>query len=222
MTRTMTARNLAPALVAALALSLPPLLWHAALAREVERQVRLLGSPDAATQAAAHASLASLQPASIPLVIASFADAADAWEPGKPPAGVVPGIDPLTIPVMTWLKTLGGPQVIAALITALDDDDANVRHSSALTLAWLGQDALPALIAMLQEPDGGRRRVAAAWIASFLGPTGASALPALREALDDPDKDLRHTARYAIAEIDAVNDSRARVIDSAKRLGEGK
>jgi HEAT repeat protein len=215
--RTMTRRAFAFALAGLLALTLPPLLWRASLAAAVARDVRLLGSPEEPVRQAAHGRLVRLRPASVPLVIAAFADAADAWEPGKPPPDAVPGTVPLTIPIMTWLRTLGDPEIIDALIEALGDDESDVRHSAALTLAWLGEAAMPRLVDTLRHADDPRRRVSAAWIVSFLGPAGHDALPALQEALDDPDKDLRYTARYAIAEIGAVDDARAQAIDAGKQ-----
>jgi HEAT repeat protein len=216
----MTRRACASAIAIVLALTLPLLLWRAALHASIRRDVPLLGSPDEALRTAAHQRMERLRPAAVPVLIATFAEAADAWEPGKPPPGVVPGEVPLTGPIMTCLKTLGGPDVTAALIEALGDDESDVRHSSALTLAWIGTDAMPELIETLRHASDPRRRVSAAWIVSFLGPSGRDALPALHEALEDPDKDLRYTARYAIAEIGSTDDARAKAIEDAKRREE--
>ncbi|HTE06015.1 MAG TPA: HEAT repeat domain-containing protein, partial [Planctomycetota bacterium] len=205
-----------------LALTLPLLLWRQALVASLARDVPRLGSADDGVRGAAQARMERLAPDAVPVLIASFAEAADAWDPGKPPAGTVPGEATLTGPVMTSLHTLGGQAVIAALIGALGDEDSNVRHSSALTLAWLGAEAMPALVETLRHADDARRRVSAAWITSFLGPAGRDALPALRAALADADKDLRYTARYAIAEIESSDETRAKVIDATRTRDEGR
>jgi HEAT repeat protein len=218
----MTRRPYVLQLAVLLALTLPLLLWRQAFTASLAREVPRLGSPDEALRTAAQARVQSLRDDAVPVLIASFADTADAWDPGKLPAGVVAGEVPLTGPIMTSLHAMAGPDIVAALIAALGNDDSDVRHSSALTLAWLGAEATPALIDTLQHAPDSRRRVSAAWITSFLGPAGRAALPALREALNDPDKDLRYTARYAIAEIESDNDTRNKVIDATRQRDESK
>jgi hypothetical protein len=55
---------------------------------------------------------------------------------------------------------MGGPQVIAPLVAALDDRDEDVRHAAGMTLAYIGADAVPALVEALgRSPRAARARL---------------------------------------------------------------
>ena len=73
-----------------------------------------------------------------------------------------------------------------ALVAALDDDEGKVRESAAHAIGLMGPEALPTLIEMLRHDDKYVRRHAV-WALGKLGPLARSALPDLCQALKDAD-----------------------------------
>ena len=200
----------------AVALGLPLAAWQVALRATVRAELPALAGDDAAARAVALARLDALRPASLPLLVSAFrAGAADA-APGRAREG-----GPLTLPVMSALRELGGPDTIECLVSALDDADPDVRHFAGMTLAWIGPDAVPALVDALRHDPDGHGRTSAAWVLSFMASAGRPALPALRDALEDPVKDVRYTARYAIRQLSDPDDPFFRAVEQA-RAGDGR
>lgn len=73
-----------------------------------------------------------------------------------------------------------------ALVAALNDDDGKVREAAAHAIGLMGPDALPTLIEMLRHDDKYVRRHAV-WALGKLGPLARPALGDLCIALKDPD-----------------------------------
>ena len=213
-------RALARGLLAAALVAGPLLLWQLAFASAVRRDVEALAQPaDAAGRAAASARLAALGPEALPEVLTAFA-----FNEAPPQKGVTlqrSGLSkeagPLVVPVMDWLRTRGDADVIAALVAGLGSPDHDVRHFAGLTLAYIGRDAVPALVATLRSSTDEGQRAAAAFALSFMGADGADALPPLREALEDPDKDVRLTARYALQQLGPGNEGFWAAVDAVRK-----
>jgi len=123
---------------------------------------------------------------------------------------------PAPVPAMNLLRSMGGPQVIAPLVAALDDRDEDVRHAAGMTLAYIGADAVPALVEALGRSPVPHVRASAAWALSFMGAAGTPALPALQAALDDESQDVRYVARYAIAQLSSGNEAFWTAVDRAR------
>jgi HEAT repeat protein len=94
----------------------------------------------------------------------------------------------------------GDPELIAGLIAALDDPDGEVRQNVALTLANLGEEAVPALLTALTDPKPNRRAGAASAL-GYIRPSAKSAIPALMDALKDRDEGVRRQASYALSRM---------------------
>ncbi|HVX10313.1 MAG TPA: HEAT repeat domain-containing protein [Pirellulales bacterium] len=77
-----------------------------------------------------------------------------------------------------------------------------VRETAADALARIGDPALPALIATLQDPDHSIRAQAARALAR-MGPKAAPAVPELIVALDDSNEEVRQGAARALGQIGA-------------------
>lgn len=119
--------------------------------------------------------------------------------------------EPVNAEQMFWLNRLffpfhavrrindPGQLVVPHLLTALVDDDYNVRRNAAFALSLIGAkatDAIPALIATMRTPDVGP--IAAEAIAKI----GEAAIPALVTMLDEKDELLHNHAAYALQLID--------------------
>jgi HEAT repeat protein len=92
-----------------------------------------------------------------------------------------------------------------ALLAALADERAAVRHAAALSLFELeplSAAALPSLVASVSHPDPYVRGFAV-WAIENMGPAAASAAPALVPALADGDLFTRETAALALGTIGA-------------------
>lgn len=103
-----------------------------------------------------------------------------------------------------------GASALPELIEHLKDDDDTVRRIAAWALGEMGpaaRDAVPALIAVLEDKDSGGARGCAAEALCKIGPTAKSAVPALREALKDKDSVLRVHAASALIAIGPVTES---------------
>ena len=116
-------------------------------------------------------------------------------------------------------QTLGtiGPRAkegVPALIIALKDREAVVRHSVVYALAQIGAQAVPALITALKDRDTEVRRSAA----SALGQIGPPIVPALIIALKDQEAVVRSSAASVLGQIgpeakEAVSELIAALID---------
>lgn len=73
-----------------------------------------------------------------------------------------------------------------ALVAALEDDEGKVRESAAHAIGLMGPEALPTLIEMLRHDDKYVRRHAV-WALGKLGPLARPALPDMCQALRDSD-----------------------------------
>ena len=102
----------------------------------------------------------------------------------------------MPLPSAEALGRPGDPAAIPALIQALADPDAAVRHAAAHALAWLGDPAaFPILAHALADSDAGVRRDAAIALGDLGDP---AALPHLVQALADRDGSVRVYAAYAL------------------------
>ncbi len=104
--------------------------------------------------------------------------------------------------VAAWsLGENGDPSAVPALIEALGDEDAEVKLKSVEAILKVGKPAVPALIELL---EGGKRR---AFAAKALGKIGdSSAVAALIMALEDNDWAV---VRESIVALGEIKDKRA-------------
>lgn len=137
---------------------------------------------------AAEAAVLALSPADAPALI-SWLRAADADQRWWAARG---------------LAHCGGDDVMAALLARLTDEDAAVRGAVAFSLGALHsrhphavRPLLPALAALLADPDGRVRQVAA----DALARCGDDALPALATILTGEEQGARTRAAYALHKI---------------------
>lgn len=89
-----------------------------------------------------------------------------------------------------------------ALVAALDDDDGKVREAAGHAIGLMGPEALPTLTAMLRHDDKYVRRHAV-WALGKLGPLAKSALGDLCEALKDPDPRTASGAAQSLGSLGA-------------------
>ncbi len=111
------------------------------------------------------------------------------------------------------LRRLRSSRTLPALVKVLQDPHAEIRGLAALSLAWFGPDAkpaVPALALLLKDPskitcscccEGYPVGCQAAMALGGIGPEARDAVPALRKALKGGDPRLRYEAALAIAEI---------------------
>lgn len=78
--------------------------------------------------------------------------------------------------------------------------DWGVRETAADSLGRIGDAAVPALIAALEDADRDVRAQATRALAR-MGPKAEDAIPALIDALDDDDKEVRRGAARALGQI---------------------
>jgi HEAT repeat protein len=93
---------------------------------------------------------------------------------------------------------------LPALLTALEDSDADVRAWAAQDISDIGTaagTAVPRLRAMLQSSDAESRGSACSALGG-IGFPARNALPDLQRALNDASPEVRQSARDAIARID--------------------
>ena len=100
------------------------------------------------------------------------------------------------------LRTIGASDKLAirALITALRDDDAQVRSKSAYALGQmraLAVTGVPALVELLDDGLAHVRR-SAVWALLKIGPAARDAVPAVMKKLNDPSKSVREAAAVAV------------------------
>jgi HEAT repeat protein len=84
--------------------------------------------------------------------------------------------------------------------SALRDPDTEARRMVVEALSWMGIDALPALIAALEDADPAVRRAAARALGN-LGLQAQSSRAALEKAASDPQEDVRAAAGKALRRI---------------------
>jgi hypothetical protein len=97
------------------------------------------------------------------------------------------------------LAALGTPSAIKTLVSALADTRETARwHLSMQSLEYLGEEAVPALIAALSD-DNAVLRANSAELLGWIG--SVSARPALELALTDQDQAVRDAAGWALGEI---------------------
>jgi HEAT repeat protein len=212
------------ALVSAVIVVGPLLLWQWAFDRAVRRDVEILALPyDAPAapvrRAEADARLASLGPEALPQVLQSFAFNEAPLRKGVTVArsGLSTQAGPLVVPAMNWLRDHADLDVIGALVAALSSDNHDIRHFAGLTLAFIGRPAVPPLVQALRGADDASVRAAAAFSLSFMGAEGAEAIEPLRAALQDGDKDVRLVARYALQQLGPGNDGFWAAVDAARK-----
>lgn len=87
-----------------------------------------------------------------------------------------------------------------ALVAAVDDDDAKVREAAAQAVGQMGPEALPALVRMLDHDDKYVRRHAV-WAMGKLGPLARPALRDLGAALKDADPRAASGAAQALGNL---------------------
>ncbi|HVL13700.1 MAG TPA: HEAT repeat domain-containing protein [Gemmata sp.] len=91
-------------------------------------------------------------------------------------------------------------EALPTLVAALDDEDAKVRESAGHAVGLMGPEALPALVRMLTHFDKYVRRKAV-WALGRLGPLAIPALGHLCEALKDLDPRTGSGAAQALGNM---------------------
>jgi len=100
--------------------------------------------------------------------------------------------------------TLAIKSALPGLITALEDEDDDVRAWAAQGIGLIGADAkaaVPDLAKLLENSDEGSRNSACIALGD-IGPAAKDSLPALHKALGDPSNDVRGFAQIAITKIE--------------------
>lgn len=93
-------------------------------------------------------------------------------------------------------------QDIKSLVNKLRNEDLDVRIDTVINLGNIGKDALPALIASLQDQHWKVRLLAAEAI-SKMGPSAKDAISELQERAEkDSSEIVRHSAELAIKLIE--------------------
>jgi HEAT repeat protein len=93
---------------------------------------------------------------------------------------------------------------VQAQIQNLKSDNAETRQNACVELAKAGEDAapaVPALIPLLKDGDALVRRLAA-YALGQIGPKAKQAVPALKELLNDSERDVITATVNAIRAID--------------------
>jgi HEAT repeat protein len=91
-------------------------------------------------------------------------------------------------------------EAVPTLIAALQDEDEEVRWSSAEALAWITHErveAIPVLITGLDSKEANRRRDVAVALSNF-GSLAAEAVPGLVKLLTDEEEFVRGAAQNAL------------------------
>ena len=103
-----------------------------------------------------------------------------------------------------------GPECITAVPVLIDalreyqdeyqDDYSYIHYFASAALVKIGSQAVPALVALLEEKDFNARKAAATTLAG-IGPNAVDAIPALMKKLRENDWDLRQYATSALSSI---------------------
>lgn len=102
----------------------------------------------------------------------------------------------------------------AALVAQLASTDEKKSGDARLALISLGEPAVPALVALLENGAPGERVLAATTIWG-MGARGATAVPALARALEDADPDLRVACAMALENMGPAARDAASALASA-------
>ena len=216
--------NTRSALVSAVIIVGPLLMWQLAYDRAVRRDVEILALPHdapgaSARRAEADERLAALGPEALPQILESFAFNEAPLRKGVTVArsGLSTQAGPLVVPAMNWLRDHADEHAIEALVEALAADHHDIRHCAGLTLAFIGRPAVPPLVEQLRGAPDASVRAAAAFSLSFMGAEGGEAIEPLRAALEDEAKDVRLVARYALQQLGPGNEGFWAAVDAARR-----
>lgn len=188
----------------ALALLLPLFVWNSAWQRALSRQVQALSEADPSGRQATLQWFGSVQRAAVTPLIASLGEQRGGlWEAS----------------VMTALTGMDRELVVPELMAGLDSPSSGVRHHCSVALAFLGPEVVPALVAALAQLTRVEGRAAAVWALAMMGPDASLARAALERATEDPAKLVKHTARFALHQLDDENDDYWNRIREARRQG---
>jgi HEAT repeat protein len=91
-------------------------------------------------------------------------------------------------------------EALPALVAALNDDDAKVREAAAQAIGQMGPESLPTLAGMLNHSDKYVRRHAV-WALGKLGPIARSVLKDLCDSLRDADPRTASGAAQALGQM---------------------
>lgn len=103
------------------------------------------------------------------------------------------------------LAQIATPEAAEALAAALASQDQSVVYNARRALLQLGEDAVPALSAVLASGSPSARRDAATVLGYIASPL---ATPALQRAARDADAQVRNEAVWALGEIQRKRNSR--------------
>ena len=95
-----------------------------------------------------------------------------------------------------------GEPAIPALMAALQDKNLQVRRSAVEVLKQIGRPAIPALVKALKDSDA-KVRSNAAYVLGGIGAEAKTALPQLVPLLKDSDAKVRRKAAYALGSMGA-------------------
>jgi hypothetical protein len=97
----------------------------------------------------------------------------------------------------------------------------SIAETAAASLARIGADAVPQLIAALKDHEP-EVRAASAKALALMGPKASSAVPALIDALNDSDENVRRTAARALGQIGpAAHDAIPALVELLKHPDSG-
>ncbi len=108
------------------------------------------------------------------------------------------------------------------LIEALDRPEPMIRLEAARTLSQLGQDAapaVPALVKCLGHDDSRPVRIATAMTLAELGPAAVTAVPALTGLAQDSNTEGRRAAMFALGKLGTIAKASAPVLERAITTG---
>src|SRR5678815_1905251 len=128
---------LSRALFAAFVLVAPPLLYGASVRAALARDVAALAGTEPPPREAVVARVAACGPCGVDVLIEALAG-------------------PTPVPAMNLLRAARPDAVVPPLVAALDDRDEDVRHGAGMALAYIGADAVPALVEARTCGTGGR------------------------------------------------------------------
>jgi HEAT repeat protein len=103
-----------------------------------------------------------------------------------------------------WIGANGEEAIPALLDAFYHDRDDDVRHSAALSLSKVGDQAIPHLVQALQDKDPEVRRLAA-WALCNHDPKRKDVIPALQAVSKDEDPQVRASVLGAMEIIDNEN-----------------
>jgi HEAT repeat protein len=93
------------------------------------------------------------------------------------------------------------PDVVPALVEALNDSASSVRSNAARALGYIGAPAKDAVPALIQAADNPELRAEAVTALGKIGPASHTAVPLMIKALKDADTEVRWSAAWALGDI---------------------